>query len=438
MSTPAVIPVCAETQRTILENGICVITDRMPGARSISIGVLTSASPQDESPEQRGLAHLTEHLMFQGTSNRDSLTIARMIDSAGGNMSGFTSRDFTCYHATVLDDYGTYVLDLIGDILLNSIFPESDVENEKKIITGEIAQEDDNPSTLAHNNLKGLAWGPHPLGRRVAGNPESVARLSREDVIYFVHQNYMPNRMIVSAAGNVRHDEFVEQVRDALWQLTGDHEGRALPHPVQQGGVLVSECSVGQAYFAMGLEAPPYDHKSRYELHVLNAILGSGLSSRLFVQLREEKGMVYDVASDYHAYRDAGLLVIEGSTSPENLMPVLGQTLVELWKLAEGEEPVTDEELWKVKMNLRGQHLISGENSHTRMSRAANQEFYFGRQISGEEVLGHIEQVTATDIQRIAQRALGTIGRAALSVAGPAADEHYAQDKLEKLFADSP
>jgi predicted Zn-dependent peptidase len=209
-------------QQTTLENGIRVVTESMPEARSLSIGILIDAGPRDESPGQGGLAHLTEHALFQGTSSRDARQIARLMDLAGGQVGAFTTRDYTCFHATVLDDYRTYALDLFGDVLLNSTFPAEALERETQSILSEISAAWDAPFERAGQLLKALAWPNHPLGRPVAGWADTVAALTREDVIYFVHQNYLPNRLIIAAAGHVEHLDFVAQVRVAFWRLLGD------------------------------------------------------------------------------------------------------------------------------------------------------------------------------------------------------------------------
>ena len=422
-------------RRTTLENGIWVVTERMPGVRSISMGVLTEASPRVESPEQSGLAHLAEHAMFQGTSNRDVMEISRLMDTAGGQMGAFTTRDYTFYAATVLDDYSTYALDLLGDILLNSTFPHQNLEREKGAILREIDAARDMPYDRANALLKAFAWPDQPLGRPIAGRPETVKGLTREDVIYFVHQYYLPDGMIVAAAGNVKHADFVAQVRDAFWRMLG--EGQAVNGDLAdyRAGVTVEHMEVSQAYFCVGIRAFPYAHRNRYGLHVLNNLLGGGSSSRLFRRMREERGLVHLISSDYHAYRDDGVLVIQGSTAPEYLMQILNLTLGELEELVSADRPVDEEELWKAKMQIRGQHLIAAENTHTRMSRLTTQEFYFGRYIATEEILAEIEAVDCQTIQQLAKEALINAHRhLTIAVVGPKNEAHYDVAAIEDLL----
>ncbi|MDM8523356.1 pitrilysin family protein [Desulfococcaceae bacterium HSG8] len=426
-------------KKTILENGIRVVTETVDSVRSVSMGVVIDAGPQDEAPDQSGLAHLVEHIMFQGTSSRDAIQIARMIDSAGGQMGGFTTRDYTCYSATVLDDYHTYALDLLGDILLNSIFPDDSLEREKLAIMREIDGSRDIPDERAHDLLKSFAWSGHPLGRPIAGTPDSVRMLTREDVIYFVHENYLPTRIIIAGAGNVEHEDFVAQVRDAFWRMLHPPplpDGKEVQEKVPyQSGVVIEHMPVSQAYFSIGIRAKPYAHPDRYGLYVLNNVLGSGISSRLFRRIREERGLVYEIDSDYHAYQDDGMLIIEGSTSPEYLMQVLGLTLVELWKLMTGDDAADEDEFWKAKMNIRGQHIISGENMGTRMSRLATQELYFGRHILTEDVLSHIETVDAGVFRRMADESLtDALRKITIAVVGPEMPEHYSISSVQDLL----
>ena len=421
--------------RTTLENGLRIVTESMPSVRSIAIGFLVDAGPADEPENKFGLAHLVEHTMFNGTSSRNASQIARFMDEAGGSLGAFTTRDYTCYTATVLDDYRTYALDLMGDILLNSTFPEDKLEREKTAIINEIETSFDVPSKRAHALLKEFIWPDHPLGRSIAGRPESVRELTREDIIYFVHENYLPNRMIISAVGHLDHDDFVAQVRDAFWRLIGQSLPAEMNKPVFRSGVVVSHLPVSQVYFSIGVRAYPYSHHDRYTLHVINKILGGGLSSRLFHRLREERGLVYDIGSEYHAYKNDGIIVVEGSTSPEYFQQVIALTLVELWKLFTNSEPVNEEELWKAKMQIRSQHFISGEDTNTRMGRLTTQELYFRKFIPDSEVLYQIDAVDLQRIEEVCQNlCTNSMEELSLAVVGPDKPEYYSHHSIEELI----
>jgi len=420
--------------KTTLENGIRVVTEMMPQVRAIAISIVVDVGPKDEKPEQSGLAHLVEHLMFKGTSSRDAMQIARLMDVAGGMMGGFTSRDYTCYFATVLDDYRTYALDLFGDVILNSIFDEESLERERGVILREIEADQDAPDQLAHNLLKANIWPNHPLGRLIAGQPEVVGKVTREDMIYFVHKHYVPDRLIIAAAGSVEHEDFVAQVRDAFWRMLGQGSPVLSSPPACHSGVIIRARDLSQLYFALGVKARSYTHPDRYGLHVLNDLLGGGISSRLFHHLREERGLVYNVASSYHAYRDGGLLVIEGSTTPQGLMSVLSLTMAQLWRLA--EEPVSEEELWKARERIHSRHLIASEDTNTRMSRLATQELYFGYHIPATEIVEQIQQVDQRTVQRLAQELMAN-GCPALALVGPQSHRHYSAEAVEKLLTET-
>ena len=424
-------------QKSTLENGIRVVTETMSGHRSISMGILIDAGPFDEAPEQRGLAHLVEHSVFCGTSSRNATQIARLMDEAGGHLGAFTARDFTCYSATVLDDYFTYALDLLGDILLNSVFPPESLEREKTAILREIESAGDMPSERVHDLLKSFAWCDHPLGRSIAGQPDTIKLITREDVIYYVHENYSPDRIIVAAAGNINHEDFVAQVRDAFWRMMGKSMPAAKASPVFHQGVVLENMPVSQVYFSLGIRAYPYADPGRYGMHILNNILGGGISSRLFRRVRESRGLVYHISSEYHAYRDDGMLVIEGCAAPDNILLVLELVFDELWKLISAQEPVDEEELWKAKMHIRGQHLISGENTNTRMNRLASQELYFGRYIPDEDILAQIDDIQPRKIQILIDEVLqDSISQPAVAVVGPDVPGHFQFSSIQKLLDD--
>jgi predicted Zn-dependent peptidase len=403
----------------------------------VSLGVLVDVGPQEDPPGLCGLAHLSEHALFQGTSGRSAFEIARLMDVAGGAMGAFTARDYTCFHANVLDEYLTYATELFGDMLLNSVFPAENIEREKQAILREIGLRNDSPTERVHQRLKRLIWPHHALGSFVPGDAEAVERITRDDVEAFVRRHYTPDRIIIAAAGNVEHDAVVEQVRDSFWRLEGVRPSHR-PAPCRfHSGVALDEAPVSQAYFAIGLKAPAYAASERYRLFLLNSVLGGGLSSRLFRKLREERGLVHGISSELHAYRDAGVWVIEGSTSPEQLQSVLALTILELQQLATFETPIDDEELWTAKRQVRGQHLLAAEDAHTRMSRLATQELYFGRPLSEAEILGHLEQVTVENLwQTCRLQLLPAVGRLALSVVGPEAPECYSLESLEDLLGE--
>ena len=390
-------------RKTVLDNGISIVTEHVPNSHSVSMGILFDCGPQSESPTQSGLAHFCEHMLFQGTSNRNSTEINRFIDEVGGRVGAFTTRDFTCFVASVLGDYSYHALDLLGDLLLNSTFPEEHIERERQAIVCEIQSENDVPQRRAQDNLKNLVWPDQALGRPIAGDPESVARLTREDAIYFVHRHYTPDRMTIAAVGAVNHDDYVAQARDVFWRLFGEDNPPQYPRVASRPGFSFESSATKQAYFSIGIPSLPYTHESRYALHVLNEIIAGGSSSRLFQKLRDEAGLVYEIGSEYHAYRDAGPIVIEGSTLPENLYRVVGTILDEVHALAVWDKPADEEELNRSKTRIRSSHLMSGEDLETRMGRLASQQLYFGRPLPTDEITSQIDAVDVAALRSLAR-----------------------------------
>lgn len=405
--------------KTVLENGVRVITEAIPGVRSLSIGVMIDCGAKDERPEEAGLAHLCEHLLFQGTSARDGLQIARQIESFG-HAGGFTTRDYTCYYAATLGDYQFHALDLLGDVLLNSTFPEECLARERRAVLSEIERCWDMPARHVHDVAKACALPGQALGRPIAGTPEAIARHTREDVIYFLQQHCTPDRIIIAAAGHLDHDDFTAQTRDAFWRLLGHSPATPVDAPVFQGGVTVECTGSAQAYFCLLTPAPVYAGASRYAVHVLNWILGGGISSRLFRKLRDEAGLVYDVQSEYHAYRDAGMISVEGSTAPEHLEEVIATVLNTVTGLFTGSDPVSADELWRARTHLRIQHAMSSEDVYTRMSRLATQELYFGQRLDADAVLESIDAVDSEELSAAIREDLSPgLPNAHLVVAGP-------------------
>ena len=419
--------------KTVLENGVRVVTESLDGVRSLAIGVIVDCGSKDESEGEAGLAHLCEHLVFQGTSGRDAMHIAQQADSFG-QVGGFTTRDYTCYYAVTLDDYQFHALDLLGDVLLNSTFPEHLVAAEKRAVLSEMERCWDMPERQVHDLAKRRAWRDGSLGRPVIGDADAVSRHTREDAIYFLQRHYTPDRIIIAAAGHLDHDDFAAQTRDAFWRLLGQHSLTPGQVPVFHPGLTTEHLNSSQTYFCLVLPAPAYTAPERYALHVLNRILGGGISSRLASELRDEAGLACDVHSEYHAYRDAGMLSVEGSACAGQLSETISAVLKTMSSLFRGERPVDIAELWRAKMHLRVQHVSSSEDTHTRMCRLGTQELYFGAHLDARQVLGHIEEVHGLAANAIANGLYQPLSRAHLVAAGPNLNEPAVRDELIRLM----
>ncbi len=424
--------IAAMYRKSVLDNGIRVITERMPGVRSLTIGLLLDVGSKDEAAHNNGIAHCIEHLLFKGTGSRDAATLGRMIDMAGGQLGAFTARDYTCLYAAVLDDYRTFALDIFGDILLHSQFEAEGLHREQAAIFQELEAGEEQPGKLAQELLKQAAWPDHPLGRNIYGSRASVVGLTRQAVLDFYQDYYGADRLIISAAGNLDHEDIVSQVNDALWALPKARRAdRSGSRPSFQGSVTVRNRESAHVYFALGAPAPVYNAPDRYAAYMLNTILGAGISSRLYRTMRDERGWVYEIGSVYHPYRDGGMFVIEGFTTPENLLGVLESTVGELINLL--SEPVGPDELWRAKEYLRGEILISAETSNTRMSQLATQELYFGRFLPLEELVENIRSISAEEVQALAGEMFQP-GNLAVAAVGAVQELPNLENKLAELI----
>ncbi|MBM3724113.1 MAG: insulinase family protein [Acidobacteria bacterium] len=424
-------------RQSTLDNGLRVVTEAVPHARSLAIGAVVNCGSRHEEPAESGLAHLCEHMLFHGTSTRSAIEIGRHIDLAGGSIGAFTTRDYTCYHACVLADYRYFILDLLGDLFLNPAFPEEAVEREKQAVQHEIAMGRDRPSQLVHERMKQSAWPGHPLGRPVAGSPGSVERLSRAGLIDFFGRHYRPGNIVIAAAGQLDHDDFTAQVHDAFWRLTGAAPKNESGPPRFTAGFKVVELPSSQSYFSLGFPAGPFGHPDRIATHLLAHVLGGGLSSRLYRALREDAGWVYDIEADYQAYRDAGALTIEGSTAPELLPRVFATALREFADLVAGRRPTDAGELARARTHLLSRHHLGSEDMYTRMSRLATQELYLGHPVPATEVADQIQSLTGDQLACDAARFAASLHLLNTVIGGPALEAdaiHEMASSADELF----
>jgi predicted Zn-dependent peptidase len=403
-------------QKTVLENGIRVLSQRMDGARSVSVGVLVDVGSKDEGPSERGYAHLLEHMLFQGTTERDSRTIAEMMEIGGGAIGAFTARDYTVYHATVLDDYLPFALEVLGDMLGNSILPADALQRQQSVILNEIASRDDALET-ANDRLKSTLWPDHPLGYPTVGVKDSIQQVTRERLAQFMQQHYTSDNLIMAAAGNVEHDHLAAQAQDCLWQMRRGSQRSVLAAPESHLGTMhIENRDLPQVTFALGWPAPAYTSLDRYAWHVFSALLGGGTTSRLYRRLREDLGLVYHAAAQYHAYGTAGALVVEGATLPQTLVSTLANILIEVFRLS--EDPITADEHHRTVQSLVSQHLISGDSAYVRMSRLAMQELYFERALCSDEVVAGLRAQPVESVRQIAQ-SICMLGLPAITLVGP-------------------
>jgi predicted Zn-dependent peptidase len=420
-----------KTNWTRLDNGVRVVTEQVDNCVSAGISVIVDAGPQDEVPGKIGLAHLCEHAAFLGTPLRSSRDLALLIDAAGGCFGAFTAPDYTCFYSHVLKEYVSYAFDLMGDILVASKYPEECLEREKDVICQEIIGYQDSSDSILLDLTKQNLWPDDTLSNSVIGSIEDVRGLNRSDVIQFVSRQYTPDRLIVAAAGGIEHEEVVEQVQDAFWTLRGQSTPRSNTPPEIKGGVSIHTMPTAQCSFSVAIPTPPFADENRYTLHVMNNLIGGGMSSRLYQTLRETHGLVYSVQSSVLSYRRGGALIISGATSADQLIQGVTLVLMQLMSLAMWESPIDEEELWKSKMQVRSQSRLATDMISNRVSRIATQEFHLNTRIDDEKILEDIDSVTIEDLQKLAfEVLLNGMKHLSIAVVGPVQPDGATYDDL--------
>jgi predicted Zn-dependent peptidase len=407
-------------KKTILDNGIRVITERIPYASSVSIGIWVANGSRHERRESNGVAHFIEHLLFKGTGRRSALDIAREIDSVGGVLNAFTSREYVCYYAKVLDKFLPRAVDLLTDIFLNSTFDPEEIEKERRVVLQEINMMEDTPDDLIHDLFHQHFWTGHPLGMSILGDAESVGSLTRDGIIAYKENMYRGDDIIVSAAGNLDHDKLIGMLTGVLGSVAGGHGREESPLPQYQRRIELVEKELEQVHVCVGMKGVQQNHPMRYDAFIMNAILGGSMSSRLFQEVREKSGLAYSVYSYIASHADAGSLVVYAGASPENSRELVEIMLKELRRFK--VEPVPADELDAAREQLKGNLLLSLESSDNRMSRLAKNEIYFGTPLPLNEIMEGFDRVTSGTILQLANEILDnsaltlvTLGRVGVS-----------------------
>ncbi|MGN6132476.1 MAG: M16 family metallopeptidase [Nocardioidaceae bacterium] len=385
------------------------MTEAMPGVRSASIGVWVGVGSRDESPSLSGASHFLEHLLFKGTASRTAMDISVAMDTVGGEFNAFTAKEYTCFHARVLDADLALAVDVLGDMVTSSTLASADVEAEREVILDEIAMHDDDPDDVVTNLFAEKAWGSSPLGRPIAGTVESIRTLTRTQIARYYRSHYTPANMVVAVAGNVEHAAVVRLVRKAFSRNNFLADPGVRPRPVRLGhrarrsssGEVLLSRGFEQVNLVLGVNGLVRTDERRYALGVLNAALGGGTSSRLFQEVRELRGLAYSVYSYAAHYADAGAFAIAVGCLPSKVAEVLAVVRGELGRMA--EHGLTDEELERGKGQLRGGLVLSLEDSGSRMARIAKAELVYDELPSIDEVIRRIDQVTLDDVHTLAR-----------------------------------
>src|SRR6266516_2283066 len=389
--------------RRVLPNGLTVITEQMSHIRSVSIGIWLKSGSRDEDSEWNGISHFIEHMVFKGTENRSAEAIARQVDSIGGNMDAFTAKECICFNVKVLDEHLPVALDVLSDLVLNPVFDVQDIGRERGVILEEIKMDEDNPDYLVHEIFTQNFWKDHPLGRPILGTRDTVKRFERTPVFDFYRQRFSPGNVIITSAGHLNHERFVGLVAKHFASMQPMSNGfHSAPPKIVPKIILRNKKALEQVQICVGVPSYPITHEKRHTSYILNTLLGGGMSSRLFQNIRERQGLAYAIYSDLNPYRDTGCLSIYAGTSRESAVKVVESVVSEFQKLK--SELVPPEELRRSKDQLKGSLMLSLESSTARMSNLARQEMYFDRFFSMDEMIRKIEEVTSEQLQELANQ----------------------------------
>ncbi|OQO94985.1 M16 family metallopeptidase [Saccharomonospora piscinae] len=429
----------ALVRRTVLPGGLRVITEAVPGVRSAAVGLWVGIGSRDEQPAVAGAAHYLEHLLFKGTARRDATRIAEEVDAVGGELNAFTSKEHTCFYAQVLDENLDLAVDLITDVVFDATCADADVDTERRVVLEEIAMRDDDPEDLLQEMFVETIMPGHPLGRSVLGTEQSVTDLTSSALRGFYRRRYRPERMVLAVSGNVEHRTVVRLVRAALRDRLS---GSGSPRPPRKGRARFGRAArlalhrddTEQAHLMLGVRAPGRHDERRYTLSVLNAALGGGLSSRLFQEIRERRGLAYQVYSSMAGYADAGHVDVYVGCQPDRLGEVAGVVGEVLTELA--RHGLTDAEVVRAKGQLRGGLVLGLEDTASRMVRLGKNELNYGRYQSVGETVARIDAVTGDDVAELARSLLRRPGgRSAVAVVGPYAHTEDLPDELHEVMA---
>lgn len=398
-------------------NGVRIIHERMPNVRSVALGVCIEAGSKDELESEFGLAHFIEHMLFKGTPTRSARTIAEQFDRMGGDVNAFTSKDITCFYATVLGHNAETAISILEDMIFHSLFDKIEMEKEKSVVLEEIATVEDTPDDDVNEQLWSTMYPSHPIGKPILGSKETITTFNKDMVMNFINRVYKPERIVISVAGNFDEDLInkIEELFGSFQSTDEKQQDTRLETPLFNPGITIKEKNVEQAHLCLGFPALAIKDERMYDLVILDSIIGSAMSSRLFQEVREERGLAYSIYSYYSAYDDAGSFLIYGGTSPEKTN--------ELYTTINGiinsvlTDGVTEKEIKQAKEHVIGSFLLSLESTESRMSRNGRNEIVFESHRSIDDVVAEIQSVERKNILHIAKEILGR--ERAISIIAP-------------------
>lgn len=414
-------------QKTVLPNGVRVITEEIDYVRSVSIGLWVGAGSRDEREGNEGISHFIEHMLFKGTKNRTARELAESLESVGGQLNAFTTKEFTCFYAKVLDENLDLSIDVLSDMFFNSLFDEKEIEKEKKVVIEEIKMYEDSPDELIHDLFSEYVWNDHPLGKPILGTEESIHGLSREKILDYLGHHYAPDNLVVAVAGKISHEDVLKKLTPIFGEFKRGGKRILEGTPKEQAIQRYNTKDTEQMHLIIGVPGLGQDDEDIYPMHIFNNILGGGLSSRLFQEIREQRGLAYSVYSYHSTYVDTGMFAIYAGTTPSNTQEVVECILAELQEMR--SNGITADELAKTKAQIKGGLYLGLESASSRMSRLGKTELCYDRVISPEEMVEKLEKVTLEDVKRVMNR-LWVKDKLSLVMLGPAGHDV----DLERLF----
>jgi predicted Zn-dependent peptidase len=389
--------------KTVLENGLRIVSERLDHVRSVSLGIWVNVGSRDEKEKENGISHFIEHMIFKGTATRNSLRIAKELDAIGGLSNAFTGTEYTCFHSRVLDKHLPKLADILSDIFLHSLFDPEDMNRERQVILQEISMLEDTPDEQIHVMFSSLFWMNHPLGMPVMGTPETVVGINKNTALSYVRRFYTPGRIIVAAAGNVEHAALVRHLKPFFESLPRETEGPVRSTPENNAAVSCRYKDLEQVHLCLGGAGPHLASDLRFAAAVLNTILGGNMSSRLFQEIREKRGLAYNVYSFLSSFVDTGVAGIYLATDAKNANRALKVIHREIKKIQQGK--ISRADLRATKEHLIGGLLLSSESTDTQMMRLAKNEGVFGRSVSYDELVDRVEKVTVDEVVDVATQA---------------------------------
>jgi predicted Zn-dependent peptidase len=416
--------------KEVLDNGIRVVTEEIPFVKSASLGIWVEIGSRDESQAEAGLSHFLEHMFFKGTARRTAAQIAQEMDGLGGELNAFTSRETTAFYAKVVDEHLPRAVNLLADLFRHSVFSPVEIEREKRVILEEIKMVQDDPEDLVHDLHTANVWKGNPIGRPILGEVNVIRSISRRKIVDYLDRSYLPEQIVISVAGRFNRSALMKQLY-RLFQTFGPHASRFRNRglgespvqrraPVANGRLLIRPKKLEQAHLCLGFPGLPLTHADRYGIYALNTLLGGGMSSRLFQEVREKRGLVYSIYSNFAGFKDAGLLTVYAASSPKVVPRVLNVTMREIRRLRKNS--IRGEELSRAVDQMKGGILLGLESTNSRMSRLAKDEIYFGRYITIKETLNEINHVSKRQVQRLSELLLDP-RKLSLTLLGPVASD---------------